>query len=78
MHDAPDGTRRATGSAAADVDADMIWLAEQCLAHGVPIDVYVRSAERSGDWELARFFRRVLAAVEPHADRAPVNGTVGS
>jgi hypothetical protein len=56
----------------------MIWLAEQCLAHGVPINAYVRSAERCGDWELARFFRRVLATAKLPADRAAVNGTVGS
>jgi hypothetical protein len=77
MHVAPEGNRRATDSGAADADADMIWIAEQCLAHGVRIDAYVRSAERCGDWELARFFRRVLTTAKLHADRAAFNGTVG-
>jgi hypothetical protein len=55
----------------------MIWLAEQCLANGVPIDLYVRSAERCGDLELARFFRRVLTTATRHAEcRVQRNGQV--
>jgi hypothetical protein len=78
MHDTIKGTRRTAASRAPDVDADVIWLAEQCRANGVRLDLYVRSAERSGDWELARFFRRVLATAKLPADRAAVNGTVES
>jgi hypothetical protein len=78
MHDASEEARRPTDSGGAGADADMIWIAEQCLANGVPIDAYVRSAERCGDRELARFFRRVLATAKLNGDRVTVNGTVGS
>ncbi len=78
MDDATGRTRRGAKRGKADVDAGMIWIAEQRLANRVPIDVYVRRAERAGDWELARFARRVLATARPRAGRAGFKRPVGS
>jgi hypothetical protein len=39
----------------------MLWLAEECVANGAPLESYVVHAESMGDRELATFFRRALA-----------------
>ena len=41
-------------------DSNIIWFAEECLNNGVPLESYVRAAERDGDYQLAEFFRRAL------------------
>ncbi len=41
-----------------DAHYDIIWFVEQCLSNALKMDVFVEDAERSGDEELAEFFRR--------------------
>lgn len=47
-------------------DAGLAWFTEQCMTNGAPLERYIANAERLGDYELARFFRRALA----ESDRA--------
>lgn len=42
-------------------DPSIIWFAEECLNNSVPLEGYVRAAERAHDLQLADFFRRALA-----------------
>jgi hypothetical protein len=42
----------------ADKDYNIIWFVEQCLSNVLRLETYVADAERSGDSELAQFFRR--------------------
>ena len=41
-----------------DKDYDIIWFVEQCLDNTLRLETYIDDAERSGDTELADFFRR--------------------
>jgi len=41
-----------------DKDYDIIWFVEQCLDNTLRLETYIDDAERSGDGELADFFRR--------------------
>ena len=41
-----------------DKDYDIIWFVEQCLDNTLRLETYIDDAERSGDSELADFFRR--------------------
>jgi hypothetical protein len=41
-----------------DKDYDIIWFVEQCLDNTLRLKTYIDDAERSGDTELADFFRR--------------------
>lgn len=45
----------------AEPDAGLLWFSEQCMSNGAPLERYIADAERLGDRELARFFRRALA-----------------
>jgi hypothetical protein len=49
-------TGQVTGTA--DKDYNLIWFAESSLSNGLRMESYVQDAERSGDDELAEFFRR--------------------
>jgi hypothetical protein len=52
-------------------DSNIIWFAEECLNNGVRLERYVRAAERSGDQQLAEFFRRALAETRKVQDGDP-------
>ena len=41
-----------------DKDYNIIWFTEACLSNALRLEVYAKDAERSGDDELAEFFRR--------------------
>jgi hypothetical protein len=49
-------TGRITGTA--DKDYNLIWYTEQCLKNTLKLETYIADAERSGDSELAEFFRK--------------------
>jgi hypothetical protein len=53
-------TSQETGEVTGTKDADynIIWFTEQCLSNVLRLEVYISDAERSGDDELANFFRR--------------------
>lgn len=41
-----------------DKDYNIIWFVEQCLSNTLRMETYAQDAERDGDSELAKFFRR--------------------
>ncbi|MFD5247747.1 hypothetical protein ACFWIW_24640 [Amycolatopsis sp. NPDC058340] len=41
-----------------DKDYNIIWFTEACLSNALRMETYAADAERDGDEELARFFRR--------------------
>jgi len=42
----------------ADKDYNIIWFTEECLSNALRLETYIGDAERSGDQELADFFRK--------------------
>lgn len=44
-----------------DKDYNIIWFVESCLENALRLEQYVADAERSGDSELADFFRKAQA-----------------
>ena len=42
----------------ADKDYNIIWFTENCLSNALRLEIYIQDAERSGDSELAQFFRK--------------------
>lgn len=56
------GLRLAAGAGSREEpDAGLLWFTEECMNNGAPLERYIADAERLGDRELARFFRRALA-----------------
>ncbi len=49
-------TGHVTGTA--DKDYNLIWYTEACLSNALRLETYIADAERSGDNELADFFRK--------------------
>ena len=49
-------TGQFTGTA--DKDYNLLWFTETCLSNALRMEIYAQDAERSGDAELAAFFRR--------------------
>lgn len=41
-----------------DKDYNIMWFTEACLSNVLRLETYVHDAERSGDSELADFFRK--------------------
>ena len=41
-----------------DKDYNLIWFVEACLSNALRLETYIQDADRSGDSELADFFRR--------------------
>jgi hypothetical protein len=41
-----------------DKDYNLIWFVEACLSNTLRLDTYIQDAEREGDQELAKFFRK--------------------
>ena len=46
----------------ADKDYNIIWFTEQSLSNALRLETYIADAERSGDNDLAEFFRRAQDA----------------
>lgn len=44
-----------------DKDYNLIWYTEACLQNALRLEQYIQDAERSGDSELADFFRKAQA-----------------
>ena len=44
-----------------DRDYNLIWFTEACLSNALRLDIYIQDAERTGDNELADFFRKAQA-----------------
>jgi hypothetical protein len=57
---------QATGTR--DKDYNIIWFVESCLSNALRMENYTQDAERTGDTELAEFFRRAQAASRKGAD----------
>jgi hypothetical protein len=57
---------QATGTR--DKDYNIIWFVESCLSNALRMEDYTQDAERTGDTELAEFFRRAQAASRKGAD----------
>ena len=55
-----DATTRQPGRGLDSRDPSIVWFAEECLNNSVPLEGYVRAAERAHDRQLAEFFRRAL------------------
>jgi len=53
----------------ADKDYNIIWFTEKCLDNALRLETYIQDAERSGDDELAEFFRRAQAESRKGADQ---------
>jgi hypothetical protein len=49
-------TGQITGTA--DKDYNIIWFTEACLSNVLRLETYIQDADRSGDSELAEFFRK--------------------
>ena len=49
-------TGHITGTA--DKDYNLIWYTEKCLKNALRLETYIEDAQRSGDSELADFFRK--------------------
>jgi hypothetical protein len=45
-----------------DKDYNLIWFVEQSLSNALRLETYIQDAERSGDSDLADFFRRAQGA----------------
>ncbi|MEN3267585.1 hypothetical protein [Pseudonocardia sp.] len=61
-------TGQVTGTA--DKDYNLIWFAEASLSNALRMESYVQDAERSGDDELAEFFRRAQGESRKGAEQA--------
>jgi hypothetical protein len=44
-----------------DKDYNLIWYTEACLSNALRLETYIQDAERSGDSQLAEFFRKAQA-----------------
>lgn len=64
-------TKEETGqiTGTADKDYNVIWFVEQCLSNVLRLETYIKDAERSGDSELAEFFRRAQEASRRGAEQ---------
>jgi hypothetical protein len=52
-------TGQVTGTA--DKDYNIIWYTEHCLKNTLRLETFIEDADRSGDSELAEFFRKAQA-----------------
>ncbi len=51
-------TETGQASGTRDKDYNILWFTEACLSNALRLETYIHDAERDGDDELARFFRR--------------------
>jgi hypothetical protein len=53
-----------------DADYNIIWFTEACLSNALRLEGYIQDAERTGDRELADFFRRAQGESRKGAEQA--------
>jgi hypothetical protein len=61
-------TGAVTGTA--DKDYNLVWFLQQCLSNVLRLEIYSQDAERTGDTELAEFFRRAQGESRKGAEQA--------
>jgi hypothetical protein len=61
-------TGQVTGTA--DKDYNLIWFAEQCLSNVLRLETYIQDADRTGDSDLADFFRKAQAESRKGAEQS--------
>lgn len=52
-----------------DKDYNLIWFTESCLSNALRMEGYAKDAERDGDDELAKFFRRAQGESKKGAEQ---------
>ena len=52
-----------------DKDYNLLWFTENCLDNVLRLETYCQDAERSGDNELAEFFRRAQSESRKGAEQ---------
>jgi hypothetical protein len=52
-----------------DKHYNIIWFVEACLSNALRLETYVADAERDGDEELAKFFRRAQSESRKGAEQ---------
>ena len=52
-----------------DKDYNIIWFVEACLSNALRLESYIGDAERAGDDELAKFFRRAQGESQKGAEQ---------
>jgi hypothetical protein len=52
-----------------DKDYNLIWFVEACLSNALRLETYIQDADRSGDSELADFFRRAQTESRKGAEK---------
>lgn len=52
-----------------DKDYNILWFTEACLKNALRLETYIHDAERSGDTELATFFRKAQAESRKGAEQ---------
>jgi hypothetical protein len=52
-----------------DKDYNIIWFTEQCLSNVLRLEQYAQDAERDGDDDLAKFFRRAQETSKKGAEQ---------
>jgi hypothetical protein len=67
MEAAAQETGQITGTE--DKDYNIIWFVEACLSNALRLETYIQDAERSGDSELADFFRRAQTESKKGAEK---------
>jgi hypothetical protein len=61
-------TGEVTGTS--DKDYNLVWFLQQCLSNVLRLQIYAQDAERTGDSELADFFRRAQGESRKGAEQA--------
>jgi hypothetical protein len=52
------GTETGHVTGTADKEYNLIWFVQTCLSNALRMETYAQDADRAGDEELSRFFRR--------------------
>jgi hypothetical protein len=53
-----------------DQDYNLVWFLQQCLSNTLRLEIYARDAQRTGDNELADFFRRAQGESKKGAEQS--------
>jgi hypothetical protein len=53
-----------------DKDYNLVWFLQQCLSNVLRLEIYAKDAERTGDSELADFFRRAQTESRKGAEQS--------
>jgi hypothetical protein len=53
-----------------DKDYNLVWFLQQCLSNALRLEIYAQDADRTGDTELAEFFRRAQGESRKGAEQS--------